>query len=414
VEQRSRIWSVLRHRDFRLLWVGQSLSVVGDGIVNVALALFVIKLTGSATDLGVVLAAKSVSLIAFLLVGGVWADRVPRHRLIFVTDVTRVALHGALAVLIFAGSAAIWSIVAIEIAYGAAEAFSRPAASGLLPQTVPEAEIQEANALLSVSSNLAEFVGPALATALVLGVGAGTAFAADALTFAVSAVLVARIRPRRRASAELEAQAEAVPGRGAMWREIREGFDEVRSRAWVWVTLLVFSVTLFVAFAPWEVLGPVVARDQYGDLAVYGIVAAALGVGTVAGSIVGIRWRPARPMRLGMIFALAWPPGFVLYALGATEWLVLPAVALAGAGLALFEIWWLTALARHIPPDRLSRVTSYDWMLSFSLLPIGFLIAGPLANAIGTQTVLLGGSILGFAILSLGLLPRETRELGSA
>ena len=190
---------VLRHRDFRLLWLAQSASVIGDAIVVVALALFVIEDTGSATDLGFVLTAKGLPLVLFLLVGGVWADRLPRHRLMVATDLLRFALHGLLAILIFTGGVQIWQIVVIEALFGTAEAFFRPAATGLLPQTVPERDIQEANAVTTMFNNVAEFLGPALATALVLGAGAGTAFALDAGTFLLSAVFLSRIHPRSRA-----------------------------------------------------------------------------------------------------------------------------------------------------------------------------------------------------------------------
>ena len=138
---------VLRHRDFRLFWIANSASMLGDNIVAVALALFVIDLTGSATDLGIVLAAYSVPLIGLLLVGGVLADRLPRHLVVVVTDLVRFALHALLAVLIVTGEVRIWHLAVIGVLFGAAEAFYRPAAAGLLPQTVPEDEIQEANAV---------------------------------------------------------------------------------------------------------------------------------------------------------------------------------------------------------------------------------------------------------------------------
>jgi MFS family permease len=146
---------VLRHRDFRLLWAAGSTSVVGDRIVTVALALFVIERTGSATDLGLVLAAHSLPLCGFLLVGGVWADRLPRHLVMVVSDLVRFALHALLAALILAGAVRIWHVVAIEVAFGTAEAFFRPAATGLVPQTVPEEEIQAANALTATANNIA-------------------------------------------------------------------------------------------------------------------------------------------------------------------------------------------------------------------------------------------------------------------
>ena len=396
---------VLRHRDFRLLWLAQSASVVGDRIVTVALALFVIDLTGNATDLGLVLSAHALPLVAFLLIGGVWADRLPRHRVMVATDLARFALHALLAVLIFTGAVRIWQIVVIEMLFGTAEAFFRPAAAGLLPQTVPESEIQEANAVTTTFSNIAEFAGPALATALVLGVGAGTAFAVDAASFLVSAAFLIRVRPRRRAVAE------TVMPRATVWLELRQGFREVRARSWVWATLLAFCVALFVGFAPWAVLGPSVAMEQYSSIGFYGLVTAALGAGTIAGSLIGIRWRPRHPMRLAMLAILLWPVAMILFAAGVTLVVVTPAFVIAGAGVALFDVWWLTALAERIPADKLSRVTSYDWMVSLGLMPLGYLLAGPLAGAFGAEEVLLAGAALALLALAMGLLPAETRML---
>jgi MFS family permease len=176
---------VLRERNFRLLFLGQSASTIGDRVVRVALALYVTDI-GSPTDVGIVLAAATFPLVAFVLVGGVWADRLPRHRVMVVTDLVRGGLHALLAALIFTGAVEIWHIVVIEALFGTAEAFFRPAYSGLVPQTVEEEQIQDAKALSAALETTAEFAGPALATALVLGLGAGWAFAVDAATFFVS------------------------------------------------------------------------------------------------------------------------------------------------------------------------------------------------------------------------------------
>ena len=396
---------VLRHRDFHLLWLGQATSGVGDEIVVVALALFIIDLTGSATDLGFVLAAYRLPLIAFLLVGGVLADRLPRNRVVVATDLVRFTLHALLAALIVTGAVRIWHIAVIGMLFGSAEAFFRPAATGLLPQTVPEAEIQEANAVMATTNNLAEFAGPALATAIVLGASPAAAFGLDALTFLVSAALLVRVHPRERAEASA---GEPPPG---LLRDVRAGFHEVRSRAWIWATLVAFCVALFFVLAPWFVLGPIVAREQYDNLAVYGILSAAFGAGMVAGALAGIRWRPRYPMRQAMRLILLFPLSIGLYATGLSLVVVGPAIAIAGAGVALFDVWWLTALAERVPPDKLSRVTSYDWMVSLALLPLGFVLAGPAADALGAANVMLGGAAIACVAFALGQLPRETRML---
>jgi MFS family permease len=414
----AEIRRVLRHREFRFLWFASSSSVVGDYLVLVALALFVIQHTGSATDLGLVLAAKTLPLIVLLLVGGVWADRLPRHRVMMATDLIRFALHGLLAVLIFAGSVPIWQLVTIEMLFGGAEAFFRPAADGLLPQTVPEQDIQPARAITAMSNNIAEFAGPALATALVLGAGAGWAFAVDAATFLASAAFLSRVHPRRRRAA-VGAGSETVgpaaegdaAGDGGMLAEIRAGSREVRARRWVWATLLTFCAALFFGLAPWFVLGPVIAGSEYGHVAVYGILEAAVGLGTIAGALIGVGWRPRFPMRVAMLAIMAWPVAAILYASGTTLLLVLPVTVLAGFGIAVFDVLWTTALAERIPPARLSRVSSYDWMVSGALLPLGYAIAGPLGSALGAVPVMLGGSALALMAFLLGLLPRETRML---
>jgi len=399
---------VLRHRDYRWLWASQSTSVIGDSIVVVALGLFVIDRTGSATDLGLVLAANALPMVVFLLIGGVWADRLPRHVVVIATDLTRFALHALLAVLIFTGEITILQLAAIEALFGAAEAFFRPAVSGLVPQTVPEADIQQANALLGISRNGASFVGPALATGLVLTVGAGWAFALDAATFLVSAACMSRVRPRRR---EPGAAPAVVGASASVWSEVREGYREVRSRAWIWVTLVAFSVVVFAGVTPLFVLGAIVARARYGHTAVFGVLIAVLGVGTIAGSLAGVTWRPRHPMRMAMFVIMLWPPSMLLFGAGVTLWIVLPAVALGGLGIALFDVLWLTALAERIPPEKLSRVTSYDWLISGALSPIGFIVAGPLASALGAVAVLLGGTLVTAIALAAALVPRETWRL---
>jgi MFS family permease len=403
---------VLRQRDFRFLWLAQSASVIGDFIVLVALALFVVGLTGSATDLGLVLAAHALSMVVFLLIGGVWADRLARHRVMIATDLVRFCLHALLAYLIFSGGVRIWEVVAIEIPFGAAEAFFRPAANGLLPQTVDERDIQQATAIVTMSNNAAEFAGPALATLLVIGAGAGWAFALDSATFLLSAALLTRVHPRERGEQSTGASVgEHAEPRSSVWSELRAGAREVRSRVWVWATLAAFSVALFCELAPWMVLGPVIAREQYGHISIYGVVEAALGFGTIVGSLAGIGWRPRYPIRLAMLAMLATPLSSLVYALGFTLWFVVPFTVLAGVGIALFNVWWLTALAERIPPASLSRVSSYDWMVSYALLPIGYILAGPLAELLGTVNVLVAGSALAFVAIVMGLLPREMRML---
>lgn len=291
----------------------------------------------------------------------------------------------------------IWHIAVTEAAFGTAEAFYRPAYTGLVPQSVPEDEIQPAKAAFGTLETVAEFLGPALATALVLGIGPGVAFALDAATFLASAALLVRLRPRPRGEA---------PVRTTVLAELREGWTEVRSRPWVWAIIAAASLGLLVCYGPWMTLGPTVSIEHYGTRAVYGILASALGAGTVAGALLGFRWQPRYPMRLGMLLCLPFPVTVGLFALGAPVAVLVVLFALTGAGVALFGIWWETALAQRIPPHTLSRVSAYDWMGSLALLPIGYVLAGPLGEALGAVEVLAVGSLLGLVAFAASLAVR--------
>src|ERR1700685_2684571 len=246
---------VLRHPDFRYLFLGQTASAIGDQVVIVALALFITRKTGSATDLGLVLAAQSLPMVALMLLGGVWADRLPRQRIMLATDLGRPALHLTVAILIFTGAITIFELVLIEAAFGACRAFFQPAFTGLVPQTVPESMIHDATALSQSTQTLAILIGPALSTALVLGVGAGEAFLFDAATFVISAVLLVRVRTRVRGEKIASVASPSVLS------ELRAGWRETVSRPWVWVTIAAFTGMVLVPYTQWYALAPIVARD---------------------------------------------------------------------------------------------------------------------------------------------------------
>jgi predicted MFS family arabinose efflux permease len=399
----SQYLRVLRHKDFRFLFLGQSASAVGDQVVIVALALYITQRTGSPTDLGVVLAAQSLPLIALVLFGGVWADRLARHRLMRAADYARALLHGVLAASILLGGASVAEMIVIEALFGAARAFFQPAYSGLLPQMVPDAEVQDARALSSTTENLAILIGPALGAGMVLTIGAGAAFVLDAATFLLSAELLRHLRPRARGDVSRE--------RTTVLAELREGWREVRSRTWVWATIAAFAVAVFCAYAQWYALAPLVSRQIYGSAGVFGLLESVAGGGAVVGALLGIRWRPRRPMVIGLLLTLLWPIQSLAFAAASPLAVVVVLAFGAGLGFTLFEVWWATALVRHIPPQALSRVSAYDWMGSLALLPLGFAVAGPLAGALGARSVLAVGAAVALAMLVLALVPRGTREL---
>jgi MFS family permease len=357
-----RLRSVLSHQPFRYLWLAQTTSVIGDRLVIVALALFINDLTGSATDIGLVLGAQTLPFVAFLLVGGVWADRLPRAQLMIATDVARASLHTLLAILIFTDAVEVWHVVIIEALFGTAEAFFRPAYTGLLPRTVPAHELQSAQALTNVSNTVAELAGPALATALVLGIGAGWAFTLDAATFVASAYFMLRVRA--------DDAPPPVSQRSTMLAELAEGFQHFRSRTWLWVTVAVFAFIVPLCNASLFVLGPGVTADDYDSKALFGVLTTLLGAGALIGGLIGLRWRPRRPLLVAFLAITGWPVVVLLLGLTPPTVVLLAVATTAGVGFALFDVLWHTTMAQQIPPAALSRVSSYDWMTRIAPSPV--------------------------------------------
>lgn len=393
---------VLAQRDFRLLWLSQVGSTVADRLVIVALALYV-NAIGTPTDVGIVLAAQTVPFVGLLLVGGVWADRLPRHLVMVVSDLARGVLHGVLAALILTGEAEVWQIVVIEALYGAAHAFFRPAYTGLVPQTVPDDLLQEAQAVNFLSVNVASFAGPALAALLVVTVGAGAAFVIDAATFFASAALLVRVRPRERG--------ERGP-RAPLLTEIAGGWREVRARPWIGLVILSASLALMVCFSPFQALGPDIADEHYGQPAVFGVVSAMFGVGSIVGSAMALRLRPRRPMLVGQAVCLPWSLNFIAFAVGLPLLALIPFALASGVGISLFIVWWETTLVHEVPPAALSRVSSFDWMGSLGLAPIGLVLAGPIAARIGPEETLAAGAALASVVTVALLFAPSIRAVG--
>jgi MFS family permease len=386
----------LREREFRNLYAGQAVSVVGDGLLPVALAFAVLQSLGEgAGELGIVLAANAASLAVFVLVGGVWADRLPRRTVMLAADSIRLVVQGLIAALLIAGGLSVLLLAALQVVYGAAEAFFRPAATGLMPETVARERLQSANALMGLTTNAGTVVGPALGGLLVVAVGPGGAFVFDAATFLVSALFLLRLNAGRRPASGV---------RRAFLRELAEGFREVRARRWLWVTIVVASAWLFLAYAPLYALGPVVAEDDLGGAGAWATILAAYGLGGVAGGLVALRWRPRRPL---------YTPVPALLAVGAPLWSITVASALAGGSFGVFGVLWDTAMQTRVPPAALSRVSSFDWMGSLALLPAGFALAGPLAEVVGVDAVLWVGAGSAFVLALAMAADPAIRRLGA-
>jgi MFS family permease len=376
----TELFGALRERQFRLLWLGQATSTLGDGLVPVALAFAVIKtLKGSPTELGLVLAAETVPLVLFVLVGGVWADRLPRQMVMLVSDVIRGAVQATAAVLLLSGSAEIWHLAVLFAIYGAADAFFQPAATGVVPSTVSPQRLQQANALLGLSHSSAFIIGPAVAGVIAAVANPGAVFVVDAITFAISATSLAMLRlPRGRREGE----------RHSFVADLKAGWHELVSHTWLWVIVVWASTFLCIVIAPFLTLGPVIAQRSLGGPAAWGLIAAGWGAGSLGGGFLALRWKPQRPMLVCSILTLLLVPGFVLLALRAPAPVIAAAQAVGGLGMGFFGAVWQTTLQQHVPEEALSRVSAWDWMGSFAFLPLGLILAGPVSDAIGISTTL--------------------------
>ncbi|HEX9738799.1 MAG TPA: MFS transporter [Candidatus Limnocylindria bacterium] len=391
----------LEERNFRLLWLGQTGSTVGDGLSFVAIAFAVLEIGGTATDIGIVFAAFFLPNVVFLLVGGVWADRLPRNYVMLTSDGVRAVVQIGLALLLFSGSAQVWHIVIAVALHGTASAFFVPAATGLMPQVVRPDRLQQANALMTISRSAAFVIGPAVSGLLVAAGGPGVVFAVDAVTYVFSMVTLALLRIER---------AVATVVRESFLSELAHGWREVRSRDWLIGSLVVFGVSN-MAMGSFMVLGPVIFLRELGGAATWGLVMTAGALGALLGGGVALRWKPARPLAVG----------FALMLVGATRTLSLipplPVLAIAVAALAtlvaisISNTLWETVLQQRIPQESLSRVSSYDWMVSLAFQPIAFVVVGPLADTIGEVPTLLLASAIALAANFGALLVPSIRNM---
>jgi len=379
----------LAERDFRLLFTGTAVTTAGDQVAGIALAFAVLDL-GSATDLGIVFAVRQSVEVLVLLLGGVVSDRLPRNLVLVGASLTQGVAQAATAALVLTDSASVTSIVLLQGLYGVGGGLVVPAEVGLVPQTVSPARLQQANALQGLTRNFLRVLGPAVGGALVVAGSPGVALAVDAVSFFVCAEILRRIRIAPR---ELGAAA------ASFFQELREGWSEFVSRTWLWTSVLLFGLGN-LAFAAQGVLGPVVAKAELGGAGAWATILTAGGVGSVVGGVLALRIRPSRPLAASVIAAVPFGATLAALAVPAPVWLLAAISFVAGAGLSVHLALWFTVFQQQVPERAQSRVSSYDALGSFVLMPIGFALAGPLADAIGTSATLWGAFVLDLGCLA--------------
>lgn len=386
---------VLRERNFARYLASVVVSQLGNGMANVALAFAVLGF-GTPTDLGIVLLAREIPMIVFLLLGGVFADRIPRRTILVATDLVKGAAQVATAGLLFSGAAHVWNIALLQVAFGVANAFSRPIGLGLVKETVSDSHLQQANALTQLSRSTLSVASPALGALIVTLGSPALAIAIDAVTFFTSALFISTMR----LAGTVRAATTSIVG------DLRDGWREFISRPWVVAIIASFGLFQLTYFPALLVLGPTVAKDHLGGAAGWGTIVAVEAVGAVVGGLLALRIRVARPLVWCELAVV--PSGFLLFALAAQ----LPLAAIAavgfvvGMGFALGENLYVTAFQRNLPEHALSRISSYDWFGSVALNPLGYALIGPIAVVLGTpETLVLAGVLNVLVCVGVILVP---------
>jgi Transmembrane secretion effector len=386
-----RLLSPLRHRDFAVLWAGMTVSLVGDGIFLIAIAWESYVLWNAPAALSIVSIGMTVPMIAFLLFGGVVSDRRDRRLVMAAADGLRALAVGALAVLVFAHQLRFWELVALVAVYGAGTAFFTPAFDAIVPDLLPAAELPAANALDQFVRPIAlRLVGPVAGGGLVAA-SAGLAFALDAVSFAATFVAVLAIRPRRISHEHAHPSAAAA---------LAEGLRFVRSRTWLWGTLLSAAITYLVFLGPAEVLLPFVVKNElHASAGTLGLVLAAGGLGAVGAAVLmGHRGHPRRDVTVMYATWTLATLAIAGYGLATAAWQLMLACLVFNALEAAGTIVWATIKQRHVPGALLGRVSSLDWLISIGLLPLSFALTAPVAAALGARATLVGAAVIGAVV----------------
>jgi predicted MFS family arabinose efflux permease len=397
----SEFFGALAEREFRNLYFARAFSLFGDGIAPVALAIAVLKtLDWSPAALGYVLGVRTAALVAFVLIAGVVADRLPRRVILMSSDLLRFAAQGATAALILTKRATLAELMILAFAYGLGDAFFRPTSTGIVPQTISRERLQQAMAMIAMTQSSFTVLGPVVAGTLAVTVGPGWAIAIDSVTFLVSAAFVARLSRLPRA-----------PAGAGFLRELREGWAVFTGRTWLWVDGVFSAIGNCIIFAPFLVLGPAIVLNALHSTGGWPAITAAFGGGSIAGGFLLLRARPTRPLLAGvpLLALLALPTG--LLAAEAPIAAIAVGAFAGGLGLSVFNTLFETTVQRMVPPEAVSRVSSIVWMLSASLLPLGFAAAGWVASYIGIHETLTAAAVWAVAATAIVVAIPDVRNL---
>jgi len=390
---------------FRTLLIARIISNIGNGLGPIALAFGVLSLEGATpTSLSIVMAAQLGPMVVFMLFGGVLADRYPRALVVGTSDIFLSGFVVANGIMLINGSATVTSLAIIAFISGSLNALWWPAFAGLVPEVVPEEDLQSANSVIGLGANAANIAGTVAGGIIVAGVGAGWAMVTDGVSFLIAGILVFTLRK----FGKTRDTSQHTP---SVFEDLAHGWKEFSSRSWVVTVVAGYSILVMIFESVLGVVGPVHAEQELGGPKPWSYILAALSVGMMAGVLVSLKVRPKRPLLIALIAQLGvatW-----IFTIGVTNWIPLIMVSAFFAGIALdfFFVLWQTAMQSNIPRESLSRVSSYDAFGSLVFAPFGLVIAGPITEKIGTEQTLVGMAIIFAVVLAAMLSVASVRNL---
>lgn len=395
----------LRERNFRWFFAARFISTTGSMMAPIALAFAVLDVSDSASALGQVLAARSIPLVLFLLIGGVIADRIDRALVMQFSNLIAALTQGVVAWLVISGHAELWQLIVLEAINGTVSAASFPAMSSVVPQLVPRNQLQPANVLLSMTRGGLAIIGPSIAAVLVVTVGSGWALAIDAATWLVASICLTQLRIPQR-----DRSGDPAPN---MLRELKEGWVVFTGHTWLWVVVLAFGILNAIHAGAWFTLGPVVAKGTIGEQG-WGYAVSAEAIGLLLMTVVMLRVSFRFPLRAGMLGMTCFCVPLLILGLDPALLPLVGATFIAGAGIEVFSIGWSLAMQENIDEAVLSRAYSYDALGSFVAMPVGQLVYGPLGEWFGIRDVLVVSGVLYAVVALLALSSRSVRTLERA
>jgi len=390
---------------FRTLLIARIISNIGNGLGPIALAFGVLSLEGATpTSLSIVMAAQLGPMVVFMLFGGVLADRYPRALVVGTSDIFLSGFVVANGIMLINGSATVTSLAIIAFISGSLNALWWPAFAGLVPEVVPEEDLQSANSIIGLGANAANIAGTVAAGIIVAGIGAGWAMVTDGVSFFIAGILVFTLRK----FGKTRDTSQHTP---SVFEDLAHGWKEFSSRSWVVTVVAGYSILVMIFESVLGVVGPVHAEQELGGPKPWSYILAALSVGMTAGVLVSLKVRPKRPLLIALIAQLGvatW-----IFTIGVTNWIPVIMVSAFFAGIALdfFFVLWQTAMQSNIPRESLSRVSSYDAFGSLVFAPFGLVIAGPITEKIGTEQTLIGMAIIFAVVLAAMLSVASVRNL---